>query len=177
MLPVIFYENGFSEIMAWLINFVHSLLLGVITQPCPSWAVQWILIGTLNSMWLSKSALDYKAWLWSEQGSHPCPKFTASLANLCRQTGPRLNIKTVLSTYGDFHVKDKTAVRRLIFNMGIAIPGKTVFLIETAPRSHTSDMRASTRFSVSSLRELSLNSYVLSLQKWNIILRQLIVYF
>ena len=26
-------------------------------------------------------------------------------------TGPRLNIKTVLSRYGDFHVKDKTAVR------------------------------------------------------------------
>ena len=26
-------------------------------------------------------------------------------------TGPRPNIKTVLSTYGDFHVKDKTAVR------------------------------------------------------------------
>ena len=25
--------------------------------------------------------------------------------------GPRLNIKTVLSTYGDFHVKDKMAVR------------------------------------------------------------------
>ena len=25
--------------------------------------------------------------------------------------GPRLNIKTVLSTYGDFHVKDKTADR------------------------------------------------------------------
>ena len=28
-----------------------------------------------------------------------------------RRTGPCLNIKTVLSTYGDFHVKDKTAVR------------------------------------------------------------------
>ena len=28
-----------------------------------------------------------------------------------RPPGPRLNIKTVLSTYGDFHVKDKTAVR------------------------------------------------------------------
>ena len=28
-----------------------------------------------------------------------------------RYPGPRLNIKTVLSTYGDFHVKDKTAVR------------------------------------------------------------------
>ena len=25
--------------------------------------------------------------------------------------GPRLIIKTVLSTYGDFHVKDKTAAR------------------------------------------------------------------
>ena len=29
---------------------------------------------------------------------------------LRRGPGPRLNIKTVLSTYGDFHVKDKTAV-------------------------------------------------------------------
>ena len=28
-----------------------------------------------------------------------------------RYPGPRLNIKTVLFTYGDFHVKDKTAVR------------------------------------------------------------------
>ena len=28
-----------------------------------------------------------------------------------RKPGPRLNIQTVLSTYGDFHVKDKTAVR------------------------------------------------------------------
>ena len=28
-----------------------------------------------------------------------------------KRSGPRLNIKTVLSTYGDFHVKDKTAVR------------------------------------------------------------------
>ena len=46
-----------------------------------------------------------------------------------REAGPRLNIKTVLSTYGDFH----RPLGRLIFNMGIAIPGKTVFLIETAP--------------------------------------------
>ena len=26
-----------------------------------------------------------------------------------KPSGPRLNIKTVLSTYGDFHVKDKTS--------------------------------------------------------------------
>ena len=31
--------------------------------------------------------------------------------NSVKEPGPRLNIKTVLSTYGDFHVKDKTAVR------------------------------------------------------------------
>ena len=31
--------------------------------------------------------------------------------NAITRAGPRLNIKTVLSTYGDFHVKDKTAVR------------------------------------------------------------------
>ena len=33
-------------------------------------------------------------------------------------------------------LKIRRPLGRLIFNMGIAIPGKTVFLIETAPRSH-----------------------------------------
>ena len=28
-----------------------------------------------------------------------------------QEAGPRLNKKTVLSTYGDFHVNDKTAAR------------------------------------------------------------------
>ena len=31
-------------------------------------------------------------------------------------------------------LKIRRPLERLIFNMGIAIPGKTVFLIETAPR-------------------------------------------
>ena len=53
--------------------------------------------------------------------------------NYYHSPGPRLNIKTVLSTYGDFHLKIRRPLGRLIFNMGIAIPGKTVFLIETAP--------------------------------------------
>ena len=35
----------------------------------------------------------------------------AIIVLLKSSSGPRLNIKTVLSTYGDFHVKDKTAVR------------------------------------------------------------------
>ena len=33
-------------------------------------------------------------------------------------------------------LKIRRPLGRLIFNMGIAIPGKTVFLIETAPRNH-----------------------------------------
>ena len=38
-------------------------------------------------------------------------KYAFWLSTLYSDPGPRLNIKTVLSTYGDFHVKDKTAVR------------------------------------------------------------------
>ena len=34
-------------------------------------------------------------------------------------------------------LKIRRPLGRLIFNMGIAIPGKTVFLIETAPRPTT----------------------------------------
>ena len=36
-------------------------------------------------------------------------------------------------------LKIRRPLGRLIFNMGIAIPGKTVFLIETAPRLQASD--------------------------------------
>ena len=37
--------------------------------------------------------------------------FTLPYQSTQPSAGPCLNIKTVLSTYGDFHVKDKTAVR------------------------------------------------------------------
>ena len=38
-------------------------------------------------------------------------------------------------------LKIRRPIGRLIFNMGIAIPGKTVFLIETAPWSHVSSAK------------------------------------
>ena len=37
--------------------------------------------------------------------------FDVEASHIQMDPGPRLNIKTVLSTYGNFHVKDKTAVR------------------------------------------------------------------
>ena len=42
--------------------------------------------------------------------------------------------KTVFPGMGIPMLKIRRPVGRLIFNMGIAIPSKTVFLIETAPR-------------------------------------------
>ena len=55
-----------------------------------------------NTIWLCKTGLTLVEAVahWSMVPIKPFPK-----------SGPRLNIKTVLSTYGDFHVKDKTAVR------------------------------------------------------------------
>ena len=55
------------------------------TTYCISISLSHCLWSSLSSLLISRS-------------THPAP-------------GPRLNIKTVLSTYGDFHVKDKTAVR------------------------------------------------------------------
>ena len=49
--------------------------------------------------------------------------------------GPVSIRKTVFPGMGIPMLKIRRPVGRLIFNMGIAIPGKTVFLIETAPCS------------------------------------------
>ena len=48
------------------------------------------------------------------------------------KSGPRLNIISYLRMAISM-LKIRRPLGRLIFNMGIAIPGKTVFLIETAP--------------------------------------------
>ena len=49
---------------------------------------------------------------WPHSASSTAPPTIVPLRTLqVRRSGPRLNIKTVLSTYGDFHVNDKTAVR------------------------------------------------------------------
>ena len=47
-------------------------------------------------------------------------------------------------------LKIRRPLGRLIFNMGIAIPGKTVFLIETAPRVEIIKAAVATFFTKSS---------------------------
>ena len=51
---------------------------------------------------------NYTPLFYMQIITYPCPNLDASLAISVSTRG--LNIKTVLSTYGDFHVKDKTAV-------------------------------------------------------------------
>ena len=63
---------------------------------------------------LWSEAIDYP-WILLTK-NHQCRSYVFSVllsSTSCwiNRPGPRLNIKTVLSTYGDFHVKDKTAVR------------------------------------------------------------------
>ena len=73
--------------------------------PRPLWCHRNVCIGVWL-LWLQKQASQ--AWI-----SYYIPQNTAgcNYLSMPRVPGPRLNIKTVLSTYGDFHVKDKTVVR------------------------------------------------------------------
>ena len=47
--------------------------------------------------------------------------------------GDVLNIKILSYQYRDPYVKEKRSCNRLIFNMGIPIPGKTVFVLRQGP--------------------------------------------
>ena len=55
--------------------------------------------------------------------------------NVCCETGPRLNLKTVFPRYGYSHVKDKTVARPFVFKMGIIILTRRHFYIEAPPGS------------------------------------------
>ena len=74
----------------------------------------WYARTSIGSMQLQK--LQFQSVIYGHPEhtnwyqSFPCT-FDYFLARYGMLAGPRLNIKTVLFTYGDFHVKDKTAVR------------------------------------------------------------------
>ena len=50
-------------------------------------------------------------WKFSSFNHYSKDLFRPQSCTCHSSSGPRLNIKTVLSMYGDFHVKDKTVVR------------------------------------------------------------------
>ena len=68
-------------------------------------------------------------------------KFNIGSGTMMMAPGGRLNIKMWSYQYRDPHNKDKM-VDRLIFNMGIPIPGKDSLYIETGPRSLLDPMLA-----------------------------------
>ena len=53
----------------------------------------------------------------------------------CRQSGPRLNIKTVFPRYGDSHVKDKTVMRPSYLLHGDPYTGKMTYLYPNGPHA------------------------------------------
>ena len=98
-----FFQNICSKenkiwIQHWtemLIKFVHHFLIyHLITNICTK-SIRWMMWWEI-CMAMPKRAEAKKMFVNCTPNQIP---------------GPRLNIKTVLSTYGDFHVKDKTAVR------------------------------------------------------------------
>ena len=88
--------------LAEMNQYLSVLLLGVQFPDLPLNLETW--------QWLGHTMLLYDALI--ERDILQCGTRNNNLGITPHgASGPRLNIKTVLSTYGDFHVKDKTAVR------------------------------------------------------------------
>ena len=104
----------FVVVIHWLIFPYPSGLLhwhcGNLTiAPVPAKQPWWIWINTSCEFIMNDCITTTK-----QSTTKPCAYFLGYTVPPFSTTdshtpGPRLNIKTVLSTYGDFHVKDKTA--------------------------------------------------------------------
>ena len=78
------------------------------TRPCAySWDILYVVRFLCGMVLRDVTWQTHQQWAYWFRSTET-QLFTWPWDNL---PGPRLNIKTVLSTYGDFHVKDKTAVR------------------------------------------------------------------
>ena len=65
-------------------------------------------IDSIQSVFLQNTGV-WQTMEWSVRTKLGCQDGVFMLEE--EKSGPCLNIKTVLPTYGDFHVKDKTAVK------------------------------------------------------------------
>ena len=108
--PVVFH-------LLWLLQLFYKKSVGNISYVC----VKGPPKVEIYIHWSPRQ--DFPWWMYDSSNHDsisklfPCKFFHQSFMGFIfgleinQHTGPRLNIKTVLSTYGDFHVKDKTAVR------------------------------------------------------------------
>ena len=112
--------NGRSDI--WVITRNKHCIVYIIGLFVSAWTRKTLhsvgcdIIVLLKHQWSKDVGEILHTRAWECILYYSCPKPCAGLAYLFAYSryqvpGPRLNIKTVLSTYGDFHVKDKTAVR------------------------------------------------------------------
>ena len=92
------------------------------TQPSPASYKLFIvnMLGKVTLLWPNDAIWRHKTGSTLAQIIACCLMTPSHYLNQCwliiskvqwQSPGPRLNIKTVLSTYDDFHDKDKTAVR------------------------------------------------------------------
>ena len=104
----------FSDSQSTMLIVIWSNQLQSVTVTCsPPRYAAWVLMFTLS---VTTFTMD-NALLVPDKFHNIQSKYGAvyqvnyHMKCLSLRPGPRLNIKTVLSTYGDFYVKDKTAVR------------------------------------------------------------------
>ena len=118
------YKDNSNEInkIKISIKFIH-----ISTKAVPLWSLQiyiWVYVFSSNIISCTdfvfcQTCINHRVdsrhapsqWETSLQSNASHWLGTNIESALNQISGPRLNIKTVLYTYGDFHVKDKTAVR------------------------------------------------------------------
>ena len=106
--PAFILDNGLGaeqNLNRWWTN--------LLTHKCfnrPEW-VKSVFLKTAHCLGSHEHGLSHLESTWYMCYLLSLPEPFSDIILQITEPGPRLNIKTVLSTYGDFHVKDKTAVR------------------------------------------------------------------
>ena len=117
-------------------SVLHNRMLRIGNMACHPDVHYWNYYSTD----LSLCQLQFNIWSRNHRFQQRVPKFQMSYKRRCQDCstcnsyqGAVSIRKTVLLGMVIPMLKIRRPTGRLIFNMGIAIPGKTVFLIETAP--------------------------------------------
>ena len=97
-----------SQVKKSIVEEIELIMGACVEQSSPSWVcIPQKSLAIARDSWNTNSL----GWIPFHMGAHDHDDWFIIACIWLQQAGPRLNIKTVLSTYGDFHVRDKTAVR------------------------------------------------------------------